>query len=134
MWKVMFPSPDGSQPSIYWVTADSAPAAETAARQQAGSRIPAEAPASVEHADDVNPEGEVWPRPRLVDGIRVFTFDDSRTAYDQTQVRDDIHFPVKCFCSRFRAALGFENAMGRPRLHTSCRAAYATDYTRRVVA
>jgi hypothetical protein len=33
----------------------------------------------------------VWPRPRLVDGLRVFTFDDSREAYDQTQVRDDIH-------------------------------------------
>ena len=87
----MFPSPYGGQPSIYWVTADSAPAAETAARQQAGSRITAGAPARVEHADDVDPEGEVWPRPRLVAGIRVFTFDDSRSAYDQTQVRDDIH-------------------------------------------
>jgi hypothetical protein len=91
MWKVMFPSPYGGPSSIYWVTADSAPDAEIAARQQAGSRITAEAPASVEHADDVDPEGEVWSRPRLVAGIRVFTFDDSRSAYDQTQVRDDIH-------------------------------------------
>jgi len=91
MWKVMFPSPYGGQPSIYWVTADSAPAAETTARQQAGSRITAEAPASVKHADDIDPQDEVWPRPRLVDGIRVFTFDDSRSAYDQTQIRDDIH-------------------------------------------
>lgn len=91
MWKVMFPSPYGGQPSIYWVTADSAPDAETVARQQAGSGITVEAPASVEHADDVDPEGEVWPRPRLVDGIRVFTFDDSRAAYDQTQAREDIH-------------------------------------------
>jgi hypothetical protein len=35
----------------------------TAARRQSGSRITAEAPASVEHADDVDPDGEVWPRP-----------------------------------------------------------------------
>jgi hypothetical protein len=91
MWKVMFPSPYGGDPSIYWVTADSAPTAETTARQQAGSRITAEAPASVEHADDVDPEGEMWPRPRLVAGIRVFTFDDTRSAYDHTQIRDDIH-------------------------------------------
>jgi hypothetical protein len=45
----------------------------------------------VAHADDLDPAGEVWPRPRLVDGLRVFTFDDSSVAYDQRQVRDDLH-------------------------------------------
>jgi hypothetical protein len=43
------------------------------------------------HADDLDPADEVWPRPQLVDGVRVFTFDDTGAAYDQTQVRDDIH-------------------------------------------
>ncbi|GAA1883995.1 hypothetical protein [Asanoa iriomotensis] len=91
MWKVTIPSPYGGEPSIYWVAADSAAEAETTARHQAGDGITAQSPVRVEHADTVDLVDEIWPRPRLVDGIRVFTFDDSRTAYDQTQVRDDLH-------------------------------------------
>lgn len=33
----------------------------------------------------------MWPRPRLVDGLRVFTFADSGEAYEHCQVRDDLH-------------------------------------------
>ena len=101
MWKVAFEDRFGSS-LIYWVDGSSPTEAETTARQQAGAGITADARAVVAHADDLDAVDDVWPRPRLVDGIRVFTFDDSREAYDQTQVRDDIHFPVKCFCSRFR--------------------------------
>ena len=32
-----------------------------------------------------------WPQPRIIDGIRVHEFGDTRTGYDQTQYRPDIH-------------------------------------------
>ncbi len=91
MWKVTFNSPYGGPPSIYWVAAESADEAQSAARQQIRSTIKAAPPATVQHADDIDPAEDEWPRPRLIDGIRVHTFTDSRTAYDHTQYRDDIH-------------------------------------------
>lgn len=91
MWKVTIECPYGGEPSIYWVAADTAGEAETTARDQADGQINAQTPARVEHADAIDPAEEPWPRPRLVDGIRVFTFDDSGSAYDQTQVRADVH-------------------------------------------
>lgn len=90
MWKVTLDSRFGAA-SIYWVDGSSAADAETIARQQAGTSITEDAHAVVELADDLDPSDDVWPRPQLVDGVRVFTFDDSREAYDQSQVRDDIH-------------------------------------------
>lgn len=90
MWKVTLDSSFGTS-SIFWVDGSSAAEAETTARRQAGDKVTDAARAVVAHADDVDPAEEVWRRPRLVDGLRVFTFDDSRAAYDHSQVRDDLH-------------------------------------------
>lgn len=87
----MFDSPYGGPPSIYWVAAESVEEAESVARQQVRSVVGAPAAVTAQRADDVDPIEEEWPRPSLVDGIRVHTFTDSRTAYDHTQYRNDIH-------------------------------------------
>src|SRR4051812_24284860 len=90
MWKVTLDGRFGDA-VIFWVDGSAAADAETTARRQAGDPITEDARAVVAHADDLARAEDVWPRPRLVDGLRVFTFDDSREAYDQTQVRDDLH-------------------------------------------
>lgn len=68
-----------------------APSKPAPAAGSAGDRITEDTRALVAHTDDLNPAENMWPRPRLVDGLPVFTFADSCEAYDQTQVRDDIH-------------------------------------------
>jgi hypothetical protein len=91
MWKVTFGDQPGGATSIYWVDGSSAAEAETTARRQAGTRIDVNNRAVVGHTDALDAADEMWPRPQLLDGVRVFRFEDSREAYDQTQVRDDIH-------------------------------------------
>lgn len=91
MWKVTFDNPYGADPSICLVNAESATEAETIARQQIRGTVKAAAPAVVQHTDDIDPADEQWPRPRMIHGLRVHTFTDSRTAYDHTQHRNNIH-------------------------------------------
>lgn len=90
MWRVTFES-FGGEAAIFWVDGSSAAEAETIARRQAGDLVTADTVSLVVDADKPPAEDDLWPRPRLLDGVRVFTFDDSHQAYDQTQVRDDIH-------------------------------------------
>jgi hypothetical protein len=91
MWKVTFEDRRGQPVGIYWVDGATAIDAEATARRQAGHRIITQTPALVAHAGELSTADEVWPRPRLLNRVRVFAFDDSREAYDQTQVRNDIH-------------------------------------------
>lgn len=90
MWRVTFQSP-GWIDSIYWVDGSSPADAEATARRQAGNLVDADTSAIVVHADQLPVEDDPWPRPRLITGVRLFTFDDSPNAYDQTQFREDIH-------------------------------------------
>ena len=90
MWRVTLHSP-GWDDSTYWVDGSSAADAEAIARRQAGDLVTANTASIVVHADQLPAEDDRWPRPRLLEGVRVFTFDGSRQAYDQTQVREDIH-------------------------------------------
>jgi len=94
MWKVeIYSKFDGDEPgAIYWVNAGSADEANAAAMAQARATMTGSDPARViatqPGADD---DGQQWPRPRIIDGIRVHEFTDTRSGYDQTQYRPDIH-------------------------------------------
>jgi hypothetical protein len=93
MWNVTFDSLPGGQPSVFWVAAQSADEAEFVARQQIRrtAQGQAQASATVRCAEDIDPVDDAWPRPCLIEGIRVHTFADSATAYHHAQHRPDIH-------------------------------------------
>jgi hypothetical protein len=98
MWKVTIESRYGADPSVYWVEANTAADAERIARDQLnryladGEPLPEPTAATVLDDDDaaVDPD-EWWPRPQIINGIRVHTFSSTATGYDQTQYRNDIH-------------------------------------------
>jgi hypothetical protein len=96
MWKVLVSRSRGDhgEPAVFWVDAADAADAEQVARDQAATvaaahgTSPRTGPVAVIGPDAT---ADVWPRPRIVDGLRVHTFPDSATAYDHTQIRPDIH-------------------------------------------
>jgi len=98
MWKVTIESRYGGEPSVYWVEANTATDAERIAREQLnrrhlaeGGALPAPTAATVRDADAAVDPDDWWPRPQIINGIRVHTFSSTATGYDQTQYRNDIH-------------------------------------------
>jgi hypothetical protein len=100
MWKVTIESRYGGDPSVYWVEANTPADAERIARDQLNRRyladgepLPEPTAATVHdaEADAAADPDDWWPRPQIINGIRVHTFSSTATGYDQTQYRNDIH-------------------------------------------